>query len=60
MDLVSILVTLIILGFVLYLISLIPMPDFVRKIIYSVACLFVVLWLLSGLGFIHAGNFRLR
>lgn len=60
MTLVGILVTLIILGVVLYLVSLIPMPDFVRKAIYAVSCLFVILWLLQCFGLFHSFPIRLR
>lgn len=55
MSLVGILVALLILGFVCYLVSLIPMNDTIRKIFYAVVALGAVLWVLQSLGFIHTG-----
>ena len=57
---IEILVTLVVLGFVLWLVSNIPMPAWVLKLIYGLAALFVVLWLLSELGLYHFSGVRLR
>lgn len=47
---ISILVALIILGVGLYLVSLIPMNESVRKVVFALAILFVVLYALQLLG----------
>jgi hypothetical protein len=47
---ISILVTLLILGVVLYCLQLVPMDGTVRRIIQAVVILFAVLWLLQVLG----------
>jgi ABC-type siderophore export system fused ATPase/permease subunit len=54
MNLISILVVLIIIGVVLYLINLIPMDAIIKKIIYVLAILFVILWLLQTFALIPA------
>jgi hypothetical protein len=51
MSILTILLSLALFGFVLYLIvNYIPMPDPIKKIIIAVAVLFIILWLLEGLG----------
>jgi hypothetical protein len=53
MPLVSVLLSLIILGVILYLVTLIPMDGTIKQIIYVIAILAVVLWLvhvLFGIG----------
>lgn len=47
---ISILVTLLIVGVLLYIVSLVPMQATVRQIIYAVVVLCVVLWLLQVFG----------
>jgi len=47
---ISILITLVVLGVILYLINLIPMEGWVKQVIRVLAILFVVLWLLQALG----------
>lgn len=49
MPLVSVLLSLIILGVILYLITLIPMDPTIKQIIYVVAILAVILWLINVL-----------
>jgi ABC-type siderophore export system fused ATPase/permease subunit len=49
---ISILITLVIIGVVLYLINLIPMDGTIKKVIWVLAILFIILWLLSQLGII--------
>lgn len=54
MPLISILITLILLGVALYLINLIPMDAWIKQVIRVVAILVVVLWLLQALGLFGA------
>lgn len=49
-ELLTLLLYLAILGFVVWLILQIPMPDLVRKIILAVFVLILILWLLGQLG----------
>ena len=49
MPLVSVFLSLIILGVILYLITLIPMDPTIKQIIYVVAILAVILWLIQVL-----------
>ena len=57
MDIISLLITLVIFGVLLYVVTLIPMDGTVRKIIIVVAILAIVLWLLQGFGFYNIGSF---
>lgn len=50
---ITLLITLVILGVVLYLIEIIPMDATVKTIIRIVGILFVVLYLLQALGVWH-------
>lgn len=50
---IDILVALVILGVVLYLLTLIPMDATIAQIIRVVAILFVVLYVVSALGWVH-------
>jgi hypothetical protein len=51
MSILTILLSLALFGFILYLIvTYIPMPDPIKKIIIAIAVLFLILWLLEGLG----------
>jgi membrane-bound ClpP family serine protease len=66
MSLISILVTLIIVGVVLWLInSFIPMDGKIKTILNVVVVIAVILWLLSAFGVfggqanIHIGNFHI-
>lgn len=49
MPLISLFVTLIIFGVILYLVSLIPMDGTVKQIIYVIAILVLILWLVQVL-----------
>ncbi len=55
MDIISLLITLIFIGVVLYLITLIPMDATILRIIQIVVILAVVLWLLQSFGVYHFG-----
>lgn len=50
MTIASIIVTLIVVGVVLYLVRLIPMDAAIQKIISALVILAVVLWVCEGLG----------
>jgi hypothetical protein len=50
--LISIIITLIIVGVVLYLVDLIPMDRTIKQIIRLIVIICVVLWLLQLFGFI--------
>lgn len=60
MSLISLIVTLIIVGVLLWLVnSLIPMDAKIKKILNVVVVICVVVWLLSAFGVIgHAGDIR--
>lgn len=47
---ISLLITLIVIGAVLYLITLLPIDGTIKQIIYVVAIVFVLIWLLRNLG----------
>lgn len=49
MPLVSLFLTLVIFGVILYLVTLIPMDGTVKQIIYVVAILALILWLIQAL-----------
>jgi len=52
MSLISLLVTLAIVGFLIWLILRIPMPAQLQQVIIAVAIVFVVLWVLQQFGVI--------
>ena len=61
-GIVSIIVTLVVIGLVLYLINLIPMDNTIKQIIHAIIVVLVVVWLLQAFGLIgsihnliHAG-----
>lgn len=62
MDIISILVLLVIVGFVLWLVNvLIPMDGTIRRVITGLVLLLVFLYLLQALGIWHGGpNLRVR
>lgn len=59
MSLLSILVVLLVVGFVVWLLLQVPIPAPFHRIIVGVVCLFMVLWLLQQFNLIP-GNLRLR
>ena len=60
MPLGNVIVTLIVIGVVLWLINLIPMQSTIKSIINAVVVIAVVLWLLYGFGIInHSGNIHM-
>lgn len=59
MSLISLILVLVLVGFICWLITLIPMPAPFPKVITGIIILFLVLWLLQSFGVIHT-NLRLR
>jgi hypothetical protein len=51
-GIVSIIVTLVVIGLVLYLINLIPMDSTIKQIIHAIIVVLVVVWLLQAFGLI--------
>lgn len=60
MSIFTLILTLVIAGFVLYLVGLIPMHPTVRNIIFGVAVLLIVLWVLQQFGLVSGIGLRLR
>lgn len=54
----TIIITLVVIGVVLYLVNLIPMDATIKRIIYVLAILFIILWLLSQFGLIGGVNLK--
>lgn len=50
MPVITIIITLIVVGIVLYLINLIPMHETIKRIINVIATIVVVIWLLKVFG----------
>lgn len=60
MPLISIVIVLIVVGFLLWLVNrFIPMAAPIKTILNVVVIVAVILWLLSALGIYHIGNFKL-
>jgi len=55
-GLISIIVTLVVIGLVLYLIDLIPMDGTIKQIIRLIIIICVVVWLLQAFGLIGSLN----
>ena len=51
-GIVSIIVTLVVIGLVLYLINMIPMDNTIKQIIHAIIVVLVVVWLLQAFGLI--------
>lgn len=61
MSLLSIVIVLIVVGFLLWLINTyIPMAGSIKTILNAVVVIAVILWLLSAFGIIDIGNIRLK
>jgi hypothetical protein len=62
MSLITLILTLAIVGFLLWLVlTYIPMPDPFKKVIMVVVVIAVILWLLNGFGWLGGGptlNFK--
>jgi hypothetical protein len=61
MDIISIIVVLVVVGFLLWLINvLIPMPAPWPRVISGIVCFVAFLWILQALGIWHGAGLRLR
>lgn len=62
MSLISIVLVLIVVGFLLWLVNnYIPMAGSIKTILNAVVIIAVIIWLLSALGVIHnLGDFKLK
>lgn len=60
MDIMSLLITLVIFGVLLYIITLIPMDGTVKQIITVLAILLIVLYVLQAFGVFHMGFIGVR
>ncbi len=54
MPLLQILITLVVVGVLLWLVNLIPMQGTIKSILNAVVVIAVVLWLLNIFGFLHS------
>lgn len=55
MSIIGLIITLILVGFALYLVQLIPMDATIKKVITAVVILIAVLWLLQTFGVFTMG-----
>jgi hypothetical protein len=61
MSLITIVIVLIIVGFLLWLVNnYIPMAYPIKTILNAVVVIAIILWLLSAFGIIHIGDIRLN
>jgi len=60
MTIIGLLVTLIIVGVILYIVSLIPMDATIKRIIQVLVILLVILWVLSAFGLLPHGSIPLK
>lgn len=60
MSLIGLLVVLLVVGAVLYILSLVPLDATIKRIIYVLVILFVVLWLLQAFGLIGGLGLKLK
>ncbi len=56
-DLISLIITLLVIGVLMWLIDIIPMDGAIRTIIHVIVTIFVVLWLLQTFGLISRIHF---
>ena len=60
MSIITILITLVVAGFVLWLINKIPMQQTIRKIVNVIAVIFIVVWLFKMFGlWAYLSNIRI-
>jgi hypothetical protein len=55
MSLVSLVLTLVVVGVLLYLVSLIPMNATIQRVIQVLVILFVIIWVIQSIGLLGAG-----
>jgi hypothetical protein len=61
MSIITLIIVLVVVGLALYLINMLPIDPKIRQIIYILAIILVILWLLSAVGFLgdfHIGRLR--
>lgn len=56
MPLLNVVITLIIIGFILWVINLIPMQSTIKSILNAVVVIAVILWLLYGFGILNGSG----
>jgi VIT1/CCC1 family predicted Fe2+/Mn2+ transporter len=59
-GIISIIVTLVVIGLVLYLIDLIPMDNTIKQIVRGIVIVLVVVWLLQSFGFMGSVHNLMR
>lgn len=59
MNIIDLVVYIALAGFLVYIVTTIPMPAVFRNLIVGLACFAVVIWVLQSLGYLH-GFLRLR
>jgi hypothetical protein len=57
MSFIGLIVALIVLGFILYIVKLLPIDGTIKKIIYAVVILLALLWVLQGVGLLGGGPY---
>ena len=55
MSLVSLVLTLVVVGVLLYLVSFIPMNATIQRVIQVLVILFVIIWVIQSIGLLGAG-----
>lgn len=60
MSLVGLLVLVIILGLILYLVQLLPLPAPFKMIAQAIVILVAIVWLAEGIGLFSGGTLRIR
>jgi hypothetical protein len=60
MSLISLLVLVIILGLLIYVVQLLPLPPPFKTVAMVVVCLIAIVWLCESFGILGSGNLRLR
>ena len=60
MSLIGLIVFLIVVGLILYLISLLPIDGTIKRIIHILVIVVVIIWLLSALGVLGSGPIMLH
>ena len=60
MSIIYLLVMLVIVGLVLYVVNALPIDALIKRIIYVIVIILILLWVLQAFGLLPAGSFRLR
>lgn len=59
MGLIGLITTLVIIGLILYLVSLLPIDDTIKKIIHVIVIVVIILYLLQSVGVLGSGDLRI-